>query len=52
MLFRAGLVLLCSYPLFRCFDALTRRLSGRFSLFKNAPAHAGNQFRQERRPQP
>lgn len=51
MLFRAGLVLLCSYPLFRCFDFLTIRLSGKLSLFKGASAQAGNQFRQERRPQ-
>ncbi|MGR0482657.1 MAG: hypothetical protein ACTFAL_14975 [Candidatus Electronema sp. V4] len=52
MLFRAGLVLLFSYPLFRCFDFLTIRLNGKFSLFNGAPANAGNQFRQERRPQP
>ncbi len=52
MLFRAGLVLLFSYPLFRFFDFLTNRLSGKFSLFSGAAAKAGNQFRQERRPQP
>jgi len=51
MLFRAGLVLLFSYPLFRCFDFLTIRLSGKLSLFKNSSADAGNQFRQERRQQ-
>ncbi len=46
MLFRAGLVLLCSYPLFRCFDFLTATLRGRFTLPR--PKEAGNQFRQER----
>ncbi|MCW5198230.1 hypothetical protein VU07_01385 [Desulfobulbus sp. F4] len=48
MLFRAGLVLLCSYPLFRCFDFLSTRLRGRLFLRKAANANDGNQFREDK----
>jgi rod shape-determining protein MreD len=46
MLFRAGLVLLCSYPLFRCFDFLNTKLRGRLSFVK--ANDEGNQFRQDK----
>ncbi|WP_417909226.1 hypothetical protein [Candidatus Electronema sp. PJ] len=45
MLFRASLVLLFSYPLFRCFDFLNFKLRGRFTFTKTKGA--GNQFRQD-----
>ncbi|CAK8717414.1 MAG: rod shape-determining protein MreD [Candidatus Electronema aureum] len=47
MLFRAGLVCLFSYPLFRCFDFLDSRLRGKFSFAGPKGAGTGNQFRQD-----
>jgi rod shape-determining protein MreD len=52
MLFQAGLVYIASFPLFRCFAFLSRRLSLSGGLLPGRTrrqAEAGNQFRQERR---
>jgi rod shape-determining protein MreD len=49
MLFRAGLLLLFSYPLFRSFDFLNSKLRGKFSLTKTDGSGPGNQFRQEKK---
>jgi len=46
MFLRAALVLLCSYPLFRCFDFLNAKLRGSFTFAR--PKEVGNQFRQEK----
>ncbi len=49
MLFRAGLIYCCAFPLFRCFAFLSRRLSGGLLPGRARQTEAGNQFRQERR---
>ncbi|CAK8717739.1 Rod shape-determining protein MreD [Candidatus Electronema halotolerans] len=48
MLFRASLVYLAAFPLFRCFAFVSRRLSVGLLPGRTRQAHAGNQFRQER----
>ncbi len=45
MLFRAGLVVLCSYPLFSLFEFLNHHLLGKFSTLKILRSRSGNQFR-------
>ncbi|RUM33599.1 MAG: hypothetical protein DSY58_08975 [Desulfobulbus sp.] len=45
MLLRAGLIVLFSYPLFKCFEFLRHHLLGKFSSLKILRSRSGNQYR-------